>query len=118
MLIDHSLRHVYDSAEYDLVQDLIVPLLVDSREYYRGVGFFSSGWLRVASKGLAGLVENGGKARIVMSPIMTEGDWSAFKLGCAAKEDEVLKGTLSANIRDIAASLDKDVLNGLACQQR
>ena len=68
MLKSLNLLPVYDSSEYNLVRDLQVPLLQQSNDYLRGVGFFASGWLRIASRGLVDFVQRGGKARIVISP--------------------------------------------------
>ena len=65
MLKDLNLLPVYDSAEYDLVHDLIVPLLQNSKLYLRGVGYFTSGWLRLAVEGVTGLIDNGGTAGLL-----------------------------------------------------
>jgi hypothetical protein len=114
MLRDLELRPVYDSAECDLVLDLIVPLLAESQEYWRGVGFFTSGWLRTACKGVVQLVNNAGSARIVTSPMMQREDWEALQVGDAAKQDAVLRETLRRNIADLARALAQDTLNALA----
>ena len=114
MFRDLDLRPVYDSSEYDLILDLIVPLLSHAKEYYRGVGFFTSGWLQVASEGVVQFVEHGGIARIIMSPIMQKGDWEAFQLGVKAREDETLHSVLQKSIEDLARSLKRDTLDALA----
>lgn len=85
MLKSLNLQPVYDSSENDLIQDLIVPLLSNSQEYLRGVGFFTSGWLRITSEGIVNLIENGGKAKFVVSPVLDEQDWEALQLGEEAK---------------------------------
>lgn len=109
-----NLIPVYDSSEYDLVRDLLVPLLRNSNSYLRGVGFFTSGWLRLAAHGLAGLIKNGGSARFVISPILEKSDWDAFQLGEEAKCNETLKCILENNIDDISSSLESNTLNTLA----
>lgn len=114
MLRELNLLPVYDSSEYNLVKELIIPLLSNCKLYYRGVGFFTSGWLRLASEGLSDLVENGGKGKIVMSPIMEESDWNALKVGVKAKQNEILKEILRRNIGDIKLSLTTDTLNILS----
>ncbi len=114
MLKDLNLLPVYDSAEYDLIRDLIVPLLQNSKLYLRGVGFFTSGWLRLAVEGVTGLIENSGAARIIISPILERSDWEAFQLGEEAKYNEMLKDVLEKHVVDIAATLKKDTLNALA----
>ncbi len=114
MLRKLNLLPVYDSSEYDLVHDLIVPLLKNSILYLRGVGFFTSGWLKLAAHGLTELIQNGGKARIVISPILEKSDWEAFQIGEEAKHNETLKGVLEKNIDDIVLALESDTLNALA----
>ena len=114
MLKDLNLRAVYDSSEQSLVHDLIVPLLSISKIYLRGVGFFTSSWLKIAAAGLVHLVENGGTGKIVMSPILQESDLKAFQAGEAAKRDELLKQALRETISDLRDSLEHDTLNALA----
>jgi superfamily II DNA or RNA helicase len=114
MLRDLELRHVYDSAESSLVDDLITPLLSNSLWYWRGVGFFSSSWLAVAADGITTLIENGGKARIVCSPILSAQDWEAIQLGEQARTEIHLKEALSKNIEELADSLNHDLRNCLA----
>ncbi|MDH7576987.1 MAG: DEAD/DEAH box helicase family protein [Bacillota bacterium] len=114
MLRDLNLLPVYDSEQYDLIRDLQVPLLAHSRDYLRGVGFFTSGWLRLAAQGVVSFVEAGGKARVVVSPILEASDWEALKLGEAAKTNNVLRAILRRNIENLAKSLDKDTCNALA----
>ncbi len=114
MLRSLSLLPVYDSSTYDLTRDLLVPLLHMSKEYVRGVGFFSSGWLRVASEGVSDFVRHGGTARIVLSPVLESGDLEALKLGSEARQDEVLRRALERNIEELERSLEEDTLNALA----
>lgn len=114
MLRDLKLLSVYDSSDSDLIHDLIEPLLTHSKSYLRGVGFFTSGWLRIASCGVVNLIENGGEAQFVLSPIMEEQDWKAFQLGQKAKNDEWLKQVLKKNIKDLTQSLETDTINTLA----
>ena len=114
MLRDLELLPVYDSAEADLMDDLIIPLLGQCQEYWRGVGFFTSGWLRLAARGLVSLVERNGRARIILSPVLEEADWHACQLGEEAKQNEYLKSILRRNLADLQTSLERDTLNCLA----
>ena len=114
MLRTLSLDAVYDSAEHDIVQDLMVPCLEVSSGYLRGVGFFSSGWLRLAAHGLAGLVQNGGHATFVVSPILDESDWEALRLGTSARENPVIRVALERGIADLETSLRDETRNTLA----
>lgn len=114
MLRELNLLPVYDSSEYDLIKDLQVPLLQHSSDYLRGVGFFSSGWLQIASRGMADFVEHGGKARLVLSPILDQRDWEALQLGEEARFDDALKSVLAQRVSDLQSSLATDTLNALA----
>ena len=113
-LRDLNLLPVYDSEGNDLIRDLQVPLLAHSKDYLRGVGFFTSGWLRLAAQGMASFVEAGGLARVVLSPILEKADWDALKQGEKAKYDNVLLEILSRNITSLTETLEKDTRNALA----
>lgn len=114
MLRSLSLEPVYDSSEHDIVQELMVPCLAQSTVYLRGVGFFSSGWLRLAAHGLVGLVGNGGRATFVVSPILQDEDWDAMRLGAIAQDNPAIKAALSRTIQDLEQSLQEETRNTLA----
>jgi superfamily II DNA or RNA helicase len=114
MLRELELLPVYDSEQYDLIRDLQVPLLCQAKDYLRGVGFFTSGWLRLAAQGMATLMTNSGSARIVVSPILEQADWDALQFGESAKNDSVLREVLSRNIDDLELTMEKDTRNALA----
>ena len=114
MLKSLDLLPVYDSAEHDLIRDLIIPLLSHSKYYLRGVGFFTSGWLRNASKGMVELIENSGKANIVLSPLLEKSDWESFQVGEEARSNEWLKNILERSVNDLEKALEKDTLNALS----
>jgi superfamily II DNA or RNA helicase len=114
MLKDLDLLPVYDSADHDLMKDLIVPLLENAVTYIRGVGFFTSGWLRVAAHGLVSLVERGGHAQYVVSPILEKEDWNALQRGDQAKEDDIIRRALQRDIDGLASSLENDTRDALA----
>lgn len=114
MFNELDLQPIYDSSEKSILEDLIVRLLTHSVDYYRGVGFFTSGWLRLASRGLAQLVENGGRARIIVSPVLSQSDWQAFVLGEEAKRDALLRDALKVELKNMAEKLETNTLNTLA----
>ena len=103
-----------DTSSNDLFVDFFIPALKASVQYDRGVGFFSSGWLRLAARGMVEFAANGGKARWVTSPILSEADWEALQTGDAARRDPLLRDLLSRNIADLATMLEKDTLSALA----
>jgi len=114
MLRDLDLLDVYDSSECNIIEDLMVPCISYSVDYIRGVGFFSSGWLKLAAKGITQLATNGGKATFIVSPILEEADWDAMQLGEQAKDLPEILAILSRNIEELQTSLEEDTRNTLA----
>jgi hypothetical protein len=68
-----------DTSSADMARDFYVPALSVSARYNRGVGFFSSGWLRVVAQGMINFAANGGRARFITSPILDKADWEALR---------------------------------------
>lgn len=114
MLRDLNLVSVMDTSSHNFIRDFFVPLLKNSAFYDRGVGFFSSGWLRLTSEGMTNFADNGGRARWITSPILDEADWAALLVGSAARSDLILRNVLEKNIINLAETLEKDTLSALA----
>jgi superfamily II DNA or RNA helicase len=103
-----------DTSSADLIADFFVLALGAASRYDRGVGYFSSGWMKIAAAGMAAFAENGGRARWVTSPILDEADWEALQAGDAARNDPVLRASLMRNIDDLASTLEKETLSALS----
>lgn len=110
----HDWPLTIDTSSADLVEDFFVPALSCSVKYDRGVGYFSSGWLRENARGMVSFAANGGIARWVTSPILSERDWEALQSGDAARNNPVLLEALAKNIEDLGQSLETDTLAALA----
>lgn len=108
------LPFIIDSSSADMAREFIVPALAASIRYDRGVGFFSSGWLRMVSEGMVTFARNGGRARFITSPILDSDDWEALQIGDAARNDALLLMALKRNIDDLAAQLERDTRFALA----
>lgn len=113
-LADLNLRATYDSSSHSIVKNFIIPALKNSVFYDRGVGFFTAGWLKEASTGMATFASNGGKARWITSPILYESDLKAILNGEEAKLDQVLKQKLLLQVDDVAQTLDQDTLTAIS----
>ena len=48
-----TLPPLLDTSDHDLIRDFCAPCLAQAFRYDRGVGCFPSGWLRLASQGMA-----------------------------------------------------------------
>jgi DNA phosphorothioation system restriction enzyme len=103
-----------DSASANLYSDFFDRALRVSISYNRGVGYFSSGWLRIAAAGMAAFAAHGGRARWVTSPILSESDWEALYSGEEAKVNETLKASLAQSVQDLERTLQHDTLSALS----
>lgn len=113
-LTDVFLKSVFNTSEDDVIADFFVPALSNSIKYDRGVGYFSAGWLQMASTGMLEFATRRGKARWITSPILSEEDWKALQLGEDAKSDDTIKKALAENIKDLAYALSEETLSALA----
>lgn len=113
-LAELSLPKTLDTSTADIIEDFFVPVLARAARYDRGVGFFSSGWLRIAARGMVPFAANGGHGRWVTSPILSEADWEALQMGDAARYDPFLRAALTRNVDDLARMLEKETLSALA----
>lgn len=103
-----------DTSSGDIIEDFFNPALKCATRYDRGVGFFSAAWLRLAAKGMAVFATNGGRARWVTSPILSEADWEALRQGDEARQDSILKKSLQINIENLENTLEHETLSALA----
>lgn len=109
-----ELPRVIDTSTTDFINEFYEPLLTRSELYRRGVGYFTSNWVRSASRGLAELAENGGKVQWIVSPNLEEADWEALKKGSRAQRDEVLRDSLSKTVDTLQFELEYDTRNTVA----
>jgi len=114
LLKDFDFPPIITTSTHNIIDDFFIPALDRSIKYDRGVGFFSSGWFRIAAKGMANFAQNGGHARWVTSPILDEDDWNAMLEGEFARQDIVLYQILKKNIEDLVRSLESDTLSAIS----
>lgn len=78
---DIELLGSYDSGfgDFDVVKQFYTPVLEQSLKYDRVAGYFSSKVFASAARGVAGLVRNGGKMRLVTSHAFTQTDTERFQ---------------------------------------
>lgn len=74
-----SIKSSYETGEDDLVDSFYIPVLENAIQYDRIAGFFSSSSLAIASKGLAGLIKNKGKMRLIACPQLQSNDVEIIK---------------------------------------
>ena len=76
----------YKTNKNDVVKEFYIPVLKQSVLYKRAEGFFSSTALIELSKGISGLVRNGGKIKFIVSPLLSAEDIDAINKGYEARD--------------------------------
>ncbi|HKZ82396.1 MAG TPA: helicase-related protein [Anaerolineae bacterium] len=79
-LRDYPFRIYYGPAD-DPLNNFYIPALSASVRYDRSAGFFSSTALAVAAAGVARLIQNGGRMRLLVGAALDEGDVEAITRG-------------------------------------
>jgi len=114
MLRTLAIPDVLNTSSNDLIKEFYVPLLTHSVKYDRGVGYFSSGWIRLAIAGMLAFATNGGRARWITSPILDKDDWEAIETGDEARHNALLKARLLEALGDLRSTLNPSELSLLA----
>jgi hypothetical protein len=107
-------RPVLETSTDALIRDFYVPALTSASRYDRGVGYFTSAWLRLAASGLVGLARNGGSARFIVSPKLDPDDWAALRQGSDAQVEPALREALQRTLEQLEADLEADTLGAFA----
>src|SRR3990172_12834 len=92
------LKHAYDSDSDSPLDDFYVPALMESVQYQRLAGFFSSSVLAVAARGITGFVKNQGHMQLICGASLTEGDVEVIKRASDSPEQVIEK----SGIRDLS----------------
>jgi len=110
-LTTYPFRIFYRPADNPL-ENFYIPALSASVQYDRSAGFFSSSALAVAAKGVAHLIQNGGRMRLLVGAELSEADVEAIRQGYDLREQ--LTPTLLAQFPDPEDMLMKARLQALA----
>ena len=106
------MKSSYESGTDSLVEDFYVPVLSCAVSYDRIAGFFSSSSLAIASKGLANLIKNGGRMRLLACPRLSIDDYKVIKKYCMDPETYIAKKLLF-EVENIDGSFQKDHVRAL-----
>ena len=107
-LKDIDFKLVYNTSENNLIEEFFKPALSKSIEYKRGVGYFTSGWLKYNSQGLAKFLKNGGKIKFITSPILDKNDIEALK---GNYNEEIINEKLLEDINQLERTLESEYRN-------
>ena len=105
-----EIKEEYRSFQDDMVKEFYCPLLKAAQKYQRAVGFFSSSSLIEISKGITGLVQNGGTIELIASPKLSPEDVEAIEKGMALRE-EIITARLNEAIEEPKNEREEKRLN-------
>lgn len=81
LLQDYTWKTKYDSDHVSLVAQFYIPALESAVRYDRTTGFFAARVLALASRGIEGLVRNGGRMRMVVGCTLDPPEVEAIERG-------------------------------------
>ena len=109
---DITIKNEYRSLIDDVVKDFYVPVLKNAVLYQRAVGFFSSSALVMISKGIEGLVQNGGTIQIIASPKLSSSDIEEIRKGYEVRR--VIEKSLIRELGEIDSLVELEKLSYIA----
>ena len=111
--LSSNIKISYRTGRDNIVQDFYTPCLQACSLYRRAVGYFTSSGLSMAAVGIASLVIQKGKMRLIASPYLEEEDVAALN---RARDNpcEVLKRIVYRSFDDVRDCLERERLNALA----
>lgn len=105
-----STPHKLETSTNDLLREFYIPALARSTTYDRGIGFFTSEWLRMASAGLVTFAANGGVARILASPKLYSDDVEALRAGEVEKRASPIERSMARSLDELEDALENNTL--------
>lgn len=107
-----DIKESYDSGYDDILYDFYIPVLSESNQYDRISGFFSSGSLALAARGMQKFLENGGTMRLVTCPRFSRKDAAMLEQASGGINDAVLSGFIS-DYESIEDEFERDHVKAL-----
>ena len=103
-LADLQLKQAYHKPEDDIAQAFYLPGVSAARQYDRAVGFFSSTIFLLAWPSLQTFVANGGKMRLICSPVLADADYDAMRAGYDDRADAAAADAIRSAMEEMLAS--------------
>ncbi len=109
---DINIAYSYETGRDDPVNEFYVPLLIESVNYDRIAGFFTSASLAIAARGIAGMIRNNGTMRIIACPRLDDKDTVVIKNVVEYPEEYISKQLLN-DLEHIEDDFQHDHLRAL-----
>jgi superfamily II DNA or RNA helicase len=110
---DLNLKECYRSSDDNVLTNFYIPTLSLAKHYKRAVGFFSSTALIELSKGISGLLKNGGKIELIASPKLDEKDLLAINKGYELRQ-QIIEQAIVKEIKRPKDRFEEERLNYIA----
>ncbi len=107
-----SLLKHYKTYKNDIIKEFYTPVLKQAVLYQRAVGFFSSTALIDLTKGISGMIKNGGRIQFIVSPLLSQEDIDAINKGYEKKK--IIGEALMREFREPENYFQEERLNWLA----
>ena len=107
----HILKH-YKTYKNDIIKEFYTTVLKEAVLYQRAVGFFSSTALIDLTKGISGMIKNGGRIQFIVSPLLTQEDIDAINKGYEKRK--IIGEALMREFREPENYFQEERLNWLA----
>lgn len=107
-----SLLKHYKTYKNDIIKEFYTPVLKQAVLYQRAVGFFSSTALIDLTKGISGMIKNGGRIQFIVSPLLSQEDIDAINKGYEKKK--IIGKALMREFREPENYFQEERLNWLA----
>ncbi len=112
LLSELVLKSSYESGIDNLVEEFYIPVLSCAVSYERIAGFFSSSSLSIASRGLANLIKNGGRMKLLACPRLSKIDYETIKKFCMEPKQYIAKKLLF-EVENIEDDFQRDHVKAL-----
>lgn len=111
-----KVKSCLNTSENNLVTELYEPCLDWALRFDRGVGYFTTGWLKHNVSGMSSFASRGGVMRLITSPIISNNDSDAI---INANESDgssyvLLEKALLENVETLKQEMDKDIFNAFS----
>ena len=94
-----NIQQEYRSPQNNIVTEFYIPVLEKSVSYKRSVGYFSSTSLVQITKGILGLIKNGGTIDLVASPYLSKEDEEAIRVGYENRT-KIIENALNRSLQE------------------
>lgn len=103
----------YRSDAGNVVDDFYVPCMSNAVLYRRAVGYFTSGSLSLAARGVSRLIKSGGKIQLITSPQLSADDTEAIEKGYESRGQRIRK-IFEIELEQLQDELERERLSALA----